>query len=206
MTDTTNTKPTTTLTLQEFIPNAIRTESVVPSIQFNFTQFWSIMDAAIAVGELADIVKKSAFYNKRIDVAEWNSLIIKASAAIHSIQTTPGVNVNPVDVGIENTRLFHAGLGMFTESVEMLQAIDKATMNGESVDIVNFGEELGDSEYYQAIAYDELDMDPERVMATIINKLKHRYPDKFDNTNAINRDLLTERAILETGFSQPSVI
>jgi NTP pyrophosphatase (non-canonical NTP hydrolase) len=95
---------------------------------------------------------------------------------------------------------------MFTESVEMLQAIDKATMNGESVDVVNFGEELGDSEYYQAIAYDELDMDPERVMSTIINKLKHRYPDKFDNTNAINRDLLAERAILETGFSQPSVI
>lgn len=201
MNETVNTPSATTLTLQEFIPNALRTESVVPSIQFNFTQFWGIMDAAMAIGELADLVKKSAFYDKRIDINEWNSLISKATAAISIVQTTPGVNVNPIDVGIENTRLFHAGLGMFTESVEMLQAIDTATRNGESVDIVNFGEELGDAEYYQAIAYDELDMDPERVMATTINKLKHRYPDKFDTTKAIIRDVVAERSILEMGLS-----
>ena len=42
--------------------------------------------------------------------------------------------------------------------------------------------------------------EPEVVMATIINKLKSRYGDKFDTDRAGNRDLTKERKVLEEGL------
>ncbi len=189
-----------TMTISEFIPNAIRTESVVDSIQFNYEQFWHVMDAAMAVGELMDLVKKGVFYNKRIDLDQWTMLLDHVSTAIHGAREVPGANVFAKDVGIENTRLFHAAVGMFTEATEMLQAIDTATKNGEPVDAVNFGEETFDTSWYQAIAWDELSINPEVGFSTVIEKLRARYPDKFTSDKAITRDLATERAILEKGF------
>lgn len=46
---------------------------------------------------------------------------------------------------------------------------------------------------------DHLRLDPEKLRATNIEKLKSRYGDKFDADKAINRDLGKEREILETG-------
>jgi hypothetical protein len=188
------------MTVTEFVPNAVRTESVVESIQFNKDQFWRLMDASIAFGELMDIVKKSAFYNKRINPVEWEAAIKQIMYSISEVQMVPGINHEPVDVGIENTRLFHAAIGMFTESVEMLQAIDTATQNGEPVDGVNFAEETFDTSWYQAIAWDELGINPETGFYTVIEKLRKRYPEKFTSDAAINRNLVAEREILETGF------
>ena len=39
------------------------------------------------------------------------------------------------------------------------------------------------------------------IMQTNIDKLKSRYPNKFDSEKAINRDLEAERAILEKPLS-----
>ena len=43
----------------------------------------------------------------------------------------------------------------------------------------------------------ELDTDFDEVATTNINKLKARFPEKFTQDKAYNRDLDTEREILE---------
>lgn len=94
-------------------------------------------------------------------------------------------------------RLIHASLGMQTETAEFTDEVKKSLFYGKELDVVNLQEELGDALWYIAIAMDELGTDFETEMRRVINKLKVRYPEKFTNEAAENRDLKSERAVLE---------
>ena len=97
----------------------------------------------------------------------------------------------------EVIRLNHAAMGMVTEAGEFLDVLKKHIYYGKTIDKVNLAEEIGDLCWYIAIACDELHVDLENIMETNIAKLKARYPNKFTSEDAINRDLETERKILE---------
>lgn len=97
----------------------------------------------------------------------------------------------------EAIRLNHAAMGMVTEAGEFLDVLKKHIYYGKTIDKVNLAEEIGDLCWYMAIACDELHVDLEDIMETNIAKLKARYPNKFTSEDAINRDLETERKILE---------
>lgn len=97
----------------------------------------------------------------------------------------------------EHKRLIHAQMGMQTETAEFTDALKKSLFYGKVLDVTNLKEELGDLLWYVAIAMEELGTDFETEMTRVINKLKARYPEKFTTNNAINRDLETERTILE---------
>ena len=99
------------------------------------------------------------------------------------------------DDGIK--RLLHAGIGLSTESGEFLDALKKHIFYGKELDRVNLAEEIGDLFWYLAIASDELKIDFESVMSKNIEKLKARYGEKFTEEKAENRDLDSERVILE---------
>lgn len=99
----------------------------------------------------------------------------------------------------KNLRLLHAALGLATEAGEILDALKKHMFYGKPLDEVNLKEELGDTSWYQAIAIDALGTSLEDIQRVNIDKLKARYPDGFDNEKAINRNLDTEREILEEG-------
>ena len=94
-------------------------------------------------------------------------------------------------------RLVHACFGMQTETAEFTDAVKKSLFYGKPLDIINLKEELGDALWYIAIAMDELDTDFEAEMLRVIKKLRTRYPDKFSDILAENRDLVSERKILE---------
>lgn len=94
-------------------------------------------------------------------------------------------------------RLLHAAIGMATESGEFLDALKKHLFYGKPLDTVNLIEELGDQLWYIAIAMDALGTDFDTVQQTVINKLKVRYPDKYSDESALNRDLDAEREALE---------
>ena len=94
-------------------------------------------------------------------------------------------------------RLLHAAMGLSTEANEFLDPIKKHLFYGKPLDLVNLKEELGDMLWYMAIAMDALDTTFEAEMTRVINKLKVRYPDKFTEYDAINRDLTAERRKLE---------
>ena len=96
-------------------------------------------------------------------------------------------------------RLLHAGMGLTTESAEFLDALKKEIYYGKELDKVNLAEEIGDILWYCAIALSELGVS-EEVMKKNIAKLEARYPEKFTEEKAENRDLEAERKILESSI------
>ena len=99
---------------------------------------------------------------------------------------------------VENQRLLHAGIGLATEAGEFLDALKKHVFYGKDLDTVNLREEMGDIFWYCAIIADQLDVDFSEVMERNIAKLKARYGEKFSEDKATQRDLNTEREILES--------
>lgn len=97
-----------------------------------------------------------------------------------------------------NIRVLHAAMGLSTEANEILDHMKKVVFYGKPMDRVNLLEEVGDLFWYCAILCDELGVTFEEVMEININKLRARYGDKFSETDALERDLETERKILET--------
>lgn len=95
--------------------------------------------------------------------------------------------------------LIHASMGLVTEAGEFQDMLKKHLYYGRELDMVNLKEEAGDLLWYCAIALQALGTDFESVMQTNIDKLKARYPEKFTEESANNRDLETERQILENG-------
>lgn len=96
-----------------------------------------------------------------------------------------------------NHRIEHAVDGCVTEAGEMQDALKKAKYYGKELDITNLKEEAGDLLWYLALLFDEIGTDFETEMARVINKLKTRFPNKFTQFDALNRDLVAEREVLE---------
>jgi NTP pyrophosphatase (non-canonical NTP hydrolase) len=106
----------------------------------------------------------------------------------------------------EVIRLLHAFMGICTESGEIVDALKKHIFYGKPLDLVNLKEEFGDLYWYlEGPGADSmanlLGTDPKTLIEDIkninIEKLQSRYPEKFDENKAINRDLDKERKILE---------
>lgn len=91
----------------------------------------------------------------------------------------------------------HMAMGMVTEAGEFLDVFKKNFAYKKEIDYVNLKEEIGDILWYIANFCNINDWDLERIMETNIQKLKIRYPEKFTEENAINRNLKEERKILE---------
>lgn len=109
-------------------------------------------------------------------------------------------------ITIENIRLLHATLGLASEVGEFADQLKKHIFYGKSLDKINLSEESGDLLWYLALASNvpgmiSLDENTNRN----ISKLKARYGDKFSEFAAANRNLETERKILENGDEKISV-
>lgn len=98
----------------------------------------------------------------------------------------------------ENIRLLHAAIGLATEAGEIQDQLKKAIFYGKPLDKVNLAEELGDLFWYMAIMSDALGVSFDDIQEKNIAKLKARYGAKFSEAAALNRDLDTERKILES--------
>ena len=91
----------------------------------------------------------------------------------------------------------HMAIGISTESGELLDAYKKKYAYSKELDVVNIAEEIGDIFWYAINLCTMLELNPEDVFSKNVEKLRVRYPEKFTETNAINRDLEKERKILE---------
>lgn len=91
----------------------------------------------------------------------------------------------------------HMVIGMATEVGELQDIYKKRLAYDKPIDEVNEKEELGDLMWYIANHVRWKGWDLEEIMQTNIDKLKARFPEKFDNEKALNRDLTKERKILE---------
>ena len=91
----------------------------------------------------------------------------------------------------------HMVIGISTEANELLDTYKKKFAYNKELDKTNIAEEMGDIFWYTINLCNMFDINPEDIFDTNIKKLRARYPEKFTQENAINRDLITERKILE---------
>lgn len=97
-------------------------------------------------------------------------------------------------------RLLHSAVGLIGDLGEFASAVEKWLFYGQQLDVTNIKEELGDCMWYIAEACNALDLDLGKdVMEPNIRKLQKRYPEKFSEELALekNRNRATERAIIE---------
>lgn len=185
-----------------FTQDALRTESRPEALAFSKGGTLQLLKLLVTAAAVADTCKRAIFYGKELDVAKLvgqsYSLEVHSSSLRHLAQSgklqTP--EDHPVPLHAPNLRLLHCAIGMFGESGEMLEALQAQLETGE-LDLVNFGEELGDADWYKAIGHDETGLSEETIRAAVIAKLKKRYGDKFTPDKAHTRDLDAERAVLE---------
>ncbi len=150
-------------------------EEVVPRGLLN-----DALHCAFEVGSVLDGIKKGFFYGKPL-------------SEDFPMGSDSGRTIDPRRIDID---ILHAALGVLTESIEILEALREG-MKGKPLDRVNLVEELGDIEWYMAMFYRALGTTPERVREINIAKLRARYPHKFTEHDAVNRDLARERNVLE---------
>lgn len=147
--------------------------------------FVHAMNEAIGAANQLDKIKKTLFYGKD------NNLQPRDGQA--------GIGDLPALFGDNQTKfanIIHAIIGIFTESGELLEAL-KDGYNGKPFDFVNAKEETGDLFWYMAILAHECGFTFEQAQETNIAKLRARFPNKFDEFDANNRNLAGERLILE---------
>lgn len=94
-------------------------------------------------------------------------------------------------------QLVHAVFGLATETGELFDQLKRHLFYGKPLDKVNLSEEVGDLMWYVALVCDYLGIDLETIMAQNNAKLRARFPDKFTEEAALNRDLDNERTIIE---------
>lgn len=182
--------------IEKFKSDALRTESLIDSVQLNKALFDKLTTAYIGIGNAIDQVKKNAFYGKPFNVEQFDGHTSAASAALTDISSLDASETESIAI---NPRIFHGTIGIATESVELVESL-KVAIDGGEVDFVNMGEEVFDCNWYEQILLDELGINWKTAMATGITKLKNRFPEKFTSEKAINRDLDNERNVLEEGM------
>jgi NTP pyrophosphatase (non-canonical NTP hydrolase) len=98
---------------------------------------------------------------------------------------------------IQNLRILHGAMGLCTETGEVMDALKRFFLYGKKLDFVNLQEECGDLFWYIALIADAVGFTFEDTFEKNIAKLKARYPNRFTEFDALNRNLEKERKILE---------
>lgn len=186
--------------LKQYVNDAIRTESTIPVINTDSIDLLRIMEVYVAAGNMLDAIKKNIFYNKEINPEQWDSNL----NTVASINVFESKHFNLKDSNRLNLdpRLFHAIIGIATESTELVEAIITAIQTGNDIDHVNVREEMFDLMWYILIGHDALNQDMEKTLEMGFEKLRRRYPEKFTQECANNRNIEEERQILESYHSK----
>jgi hypothetical protein len=158
------------------------------------------MEMHILSGTLLDNIKKNIYYNKQIP-EDWSDNLKKLAttavlAAVRYTDPNSEENLAAEPIHID-PRVFHAAIGIATEGTELIEALYTSISNNIELDTVNILEEMFDVFWYMCIGHDAMNASIEQTLSVGFEKLRNRYPDKFTQDHAINRNLESEREILE---------
>ena len=193
--------------LNQYVNDATKTESKIPQVVTNPDMLLAVLMITISANQMLDQIKKHVFYGREYNLEAFNTAYARIQASLNNLKYVPlGADELPfVEQPINiNTRVFHSLVGISTESGELLEQLYSA-LHGKDINTINTLEEFGDVEWYVAIGLDVLNGDFEQVLTTNIDKLKARFPNAFDSTDANERDLVKERKILEDGMGDEPV-
>lgn len=183
--------------LNQYVKDCIRTESKLDNLKLNQEVTKELLAMFSDLAELLDGLKKSLFYGK--DTKLENFYAKKLLSIKNRAYTLSKINISDALVKTEtdlNSRLFHGILGILTESGELAEIL-LMHMDGKDTDKIHIQEELGDHHWYHSIINDELQINPEETLTKNIKKLKARFPEKYSDELAENRNLEVERKVLE---------
>lgn len=109
--------------------------------------------------------------------------------------TLPNQSIERLESNFLNN--VHMVLGISTEAGELEDVFKKHLAYGKKIDWVNVREEIGDIMYYIGSMCRINGFDLQEIIETNVRKLEFRYPNKFSQESALNRDIDAERDILE---------
>lgn len=142
-----------------------------------------------------DAIKKKLFYGRpNMSMESAIELARQAGLNMSEIDFEKLMPALPREDAI---RIFHGVIGVITEAGEMALALAEAISHGTPLDLVNVAEEVGDNQWYIAATLRAMGRTFDGVHRQNIAKLRLRFPDKFTEHDANNRDLGAERKLLE---------
>jgi len=176
----------------------------------------------------AHLTASPNFYGEKVPLAHFSETLLSAIVALQALDRIKkclfyGRELGPLAEGIETgvvwqncmniplwiserpeddekaRNIIHAIIGKATEAGELLEALSAVVDNGASFDVANAGEEIGDGFWYDALLARACGLTFDGIQRTNIAKLRHRFPERFTEYDANNRDLVGERSILEEG-------
>jgi len=150
----------------------------------NVIVFRHLTDDLTQLGIAMDHMKKHLVYGAGCEILPPASAFKGKSVQLDSFQA----------------ELLHHGMGKITEAIECYEAIMNH-VNGGEIDTFNIAEEIFDGHWYDAGLCRLLNISFEMGWDTNLAKLFKRFPDAFNKDDAMIRDLIAERAILESDNS-----
>lgn len=192
--------------VRDFIPNSLRTCS--DSFHGSKVPVVVLINAVahvVQAAERLDDVKKVLFYGVETPKgAAIYERLIGNFPMLGVSQFDETVAVLSDDVPERERDLLHGILGVLTEAGELGEILQNYLL-GETPDLdpVHMAEECGDDMWYRALIFNRIGTTFPAEMDRVIRKLRTRFPDKFTEQHAGQRDLAAERATLETGFPTP---
>ena len=89
----------------------------------------------------------------------------------------------------QQLKVINAVFGAYGEMAEISEPFKKWLFQGhEFPSLENARKEIGDVFWYLALLATSLDLELEDIMITNIEKLRKRFPEKFDTNLSINRE------------------
>ena len=140
-----------------------------------------------------DAIKKALFYGRDLP----QHLLQLFPGHFVSMQNTPQLiaesdAIKPQDV----IDVLHSVIGTATEAGEQIEMIGR-WIAGAPLDKRNLFEEIGDTQWYAAIGLRFLGKTFDDVQRANIAKLRKRFPDKFTEYDANNRNVMAELDAME---------
>ena len=151
--------------------------------------FVEVLSNCITSLQELDKIKKALFYGKKT-----NELMVPGESTMNYLSHA-STTQSFIDI-------MHGIIGKATEAGELLEALMTVTTTEFGLDPVNIIEEIGDGFWYDAILLNALNSSFEKAQHINIDKLRKRFPEKFTEFDANNRNLDEERKILEKGVDK----
>lgn len=149
-----------------------------------------VLVTAISTLEELDKIKKALYYGR--DYPDMPEVGDASDCAL-----VPNMNFGSDLSRDDVVDLVHGIVGKATEAGELLEALLLTVFGGKDFDLVNAMEEVGDGHWYDALIAKVCNTDFDMIQRTNIAKLRLRFPNKFTEYDAKNRNLNAERDILE---------
>lgn len=163
-------------TMKNYLNDALRTKSEsFHSDKIAMFDFDAMTEHTVRSIERIDQIKKALFYGR---TASWGD------------PNKDRLDYSPTEVAVDDD-IVHAILGIVTEAGELLELLREPELATKAKMV----DESGDVLWYLALLFKNLGVNFEDVAEKNINKLKVRFPDKFSEGAAMNRDDVAESAV-----------